>query len=65
MDPVHTPGQDEIVSCEVCFKEIPISEVIHDEVGDYVHHYCGLECFAKWRAQLDQPAAADNPAVGD
>lgn len=62
MDAVHTPGQGGIVACDVCFKEIPVSEVIHDEVGDYVHYYCGLECFAKWRAQVAPQTPADKPA---
>jgi hypothetical protein len=41
----------EIVECEVCLKEIPVSEAKMDEAADYVHHFCGLECYAKWRAQ--------------
>lgn len=41
----------EIVECEVCLKEIPVSEAKMDEAADYVHHFCGLECYARWRAQ--------------
>jgi hypothetical protein len=41
----------EIVECEVCFKEIPVSEAKMDEAADYVHHFCGLECYARWREQ--------------
>lgn len=44
----------EIVECEVCLKEIPVSEARMEEAAEYVHHFCGLECYAKWRAQEDQ-----------
>jgi len=56
------PTQDEngIVACEVCFKEIPISEASHHEASDYVHHYCGLECFAKWRGQIQHDEQKDD-----
>ena len=43
--------QDEIVSCEVCLKEIPISEAKNEEATDYVVHFCGLDCYAKWKEQ--------------
>jgi len=41
----------EKVECEICLKEIPVSEAKMDEAADYVHHFCGLECYAIWRAQ--------------
>ena len=37
--------------CEVCMKEVPISEAEIEEADDYVRYFCGLECYAKWRAQ--------------
>jgi len=43
----------EIVSCEICLKEIPASAAKTDEAADYVHHFCGLECYARWREQID------------
>lgn len=52
------PVEDEIVACAVCFEEIPVSEARSAEASDYVHHFCGLECFAKWQAQEEQPAVA-------
>jgi len=42
------------VSCEVCLKEIPISEAESDEALGYVVHFCGLECHEKWRAQQEK-----------
>lgn len=40
---------NEKVSCEVCLKEIPRSEAKVEEVKDYVAHFCGLDCYEKWR----------------
>lgn len=41
----------EIVSCEVCFKEIPLSEATSVKATDYIVYYCGLECYDKWKKQ--------------
>jgi len=43
--------KDDFIECEVCLKEIPISEAISGEASDYMAHYCGLECYAIWKAQ--------------
>ena len=42
-------------------KEIPISEAQSEEADDYVRHFCGLECYARWRAQKEdkQQGVAD------
>lgn len=45
--------QDGMVECEVCMKEIPASESMSDEASDYVMHFCGLECYGKWRQQSE------------
>ena len=42
---------DEHVSCEVCLREIPVSEATTPEAVDYVMYFCGIECYAKWRQQ--------------
>ncbi|MCX7194269.1 MAG: DUF3330 domain-containing protein [Proteobacteria bacterium] len=39
----------ELVSCDICLKEVPVSEATTPEAVDYVAHFCGLECYAKWR----------------
>ncbi len=44
------PTNVELVKCEVCLKEIPKSEAQNAEARDYVAHFCGLECYAKWKA---------------
>ena len=41
------PSDPDMVPCKVCLKEIPMSE----EAVDYVLHFCGLECYAKWEKQ--------------
>jgi hypothetical protein len=42
------------VECEVCLKEIPVSGTMSEEVADYVTYFCGLDCYAKWKEQLDE-----------
>jgi hypothetical protein len=44
----------ELVECEICLKEIPASEAKNEEASDYVLHFCGLECFDKWRSSEDK-----------
>lgn len=41
----------EEVACEICLKQVPLSEAKSDEASDYVRYFCGLECYARWRAQ--------------
>lgn len=38
-----------LISCQVCIKEIPFSELVNEEATDYVIHYFGLDCFDTWR----------------
>lgn len=44
----------EVVKCEVCMKEVPVSEAQNAEAADYVAHFCGLACFDKWRKQPEK-----------
>ena len=46
-----TPKEPEHVSCDICMKEIPIDEANSFEAQDYVVHFCGLECYEKWRSK--------------
>lgn len=50
-------GQD-LVSCEVCLKEVPRSEAAVPEAADYVAYFCGLACYQQWQAQQAQDAQA-------
>ena len=47
--------EGEMIACEVCLKEIPISEAKVEEATDYVSYFCGLECYDKWKAQEKKP----------
>ena len=42
------------VSCDICMKEIPPSEINCVEAEDYVMNFCGLDCYDKWRKQEEQ-----------
>ena len=46
-----TPTESVIVACDVCLTEIPESVAIHQEADEYVQHFCGIECYAKWKEQ--------------
>ncbi len=48
--------QDSLVQCDVCMKEIPATEAKSAEASDYVSHFCGLECYEKWRKQAEEEA---------
>ncbi len=43
--------EDELVACDICRKEVPISVAKTPEAVDYVVHFCGLECYAEWKRQ--------------
>jgi len=45
----------ETVACEVCLKEVPVSEATVPEATDYVVHFCGLDCYQKWKSQGNSP----------
>ena len=50
-----TPVEDEKIPCDVCQKEVPLSEAMIPEAADYVAHFCGLECYAQWKQNSEQP----------
>lgn len=60
LDKPH-PIEPEPVSCEICLSEIPGTVAHHAEGPDYVHHYCGLACFAQWQACFDE-TGSETPA---
>ncbi len=39
----------EMISCDICLKEIPAEAEEYAETGDYVHHFCGIECYKQWQ----------------
>ena len=54
------PENSEIIMCEVCLTEIPRS-VSRCEGQDYVYHFCGPACYAKWTGELslDKPVTSE------
>ncbi|MDO8208398.1 MAG: DUF3330 domain-containing protein [Gallionella sp.] len=44
----------ELVACEICCKEVPITAAQTPESVDYVAYFCGLECYAEWKKQSGQ-----------
>ena len=44
-------GDAEHIACEMCLKEVPVSEAVIPEATDYFVHFCGLECYEKWKTQ--------------
>lgn len=50
--------EPERVACEVCFKEIPLSEATSVKATDYIVYYCGLDCYDKWRKQKAEPESS-------
>lgn len=49
------PVEVERVVCEICLKEVPITEATVPEATDYVAHFCGLECYEKWKNTRGKP----------
>ncbi|TRZ63921.1 MAG: DUF3330 domain-containing protein [Rhodocyclaceae bacterium] len=49
----NKPLELELVACEVCMKEVPISAAATSEASDYVAHFCGMECHEKWKSQRE------------
>lgn len=45
------PTEPNTVSCEECLKEIPESVAHSMEGEDYILHFCGWECYKKWKEQ--------------
>jgi len=55
------PSDPDRVACKVCFKEIPLSEAVNEEATEYVLHFCGLDCYAKWKAQEKHRGSGNSP----
>ena len=52
--------ENETVECEVCLKEVPISGAKSVETSEYVHHFCGVECYAQWQEQAEKNKINDD-----
>ncbi|WP_127477591.1 DUF3330 domain-containing protein [Sulfurivermis fontis] len=54
------PSEPEPIQCEICLHDIPASVAVTVEGCDYVHHYCGLDCLARWSARVKLPEYGSN-----
>jgi len=43
--------EEELIECEICMREVPITEATNPEATDYVVHYYGLACYERWTSQ--------------
>lgn len=50
MATTEKPVKAEQISCEICLKEVPVSEATVPEATDYVVYFCGLACYDKWKS---------------
>lgn len=55
MTTLNKPVEVELVACEMCMKEVPASEATIPEATDYFVHFCGLDCYEKWKKQGAKP----------
>jgi hypothetical protein len=55
-----TSKEPEHVSCDICMKEVPIDEANSFEAVGYVVHFCGLECFEKWKKKKQSAQIGDD-----
>ncbi|MDP1636115.1 MAG: DUF3330 domain-containing protein [Gallionellaceae bacterium] len=49
----------EMIPCDVCHKEIPLSEAKRFEAQDYVAHFCGLDCYSAWKLRGEEVIQQD------
>lgn len=53
------PEKPESVACDVCLTEIPKSVAMSSEADEYTQHFCGTECYTKWRDKNDTAKPQD------
>jgi hypothetical protein len=54
---IDVPTAATQVACELCLKEVPVSEAVIAEATDYFTYFCGLECYERWKHRGEQGAA--------
>lgn len=48
---ITLPEEEQLLSCEICLQQIPLSESEISEANDYVAYFCGLDCYDVWIRQ--------------
>ncbi len=56
MNANDNPAETQMVACEICLKEIPVSEAKSEEATDYVLYFCGIDCYQQWKQQAEDEA---------
>ena len=47
-------NDDGLIACEICLKEVPKSEANVVEAQEYVHHFCGANCYQQWHEEASK-----------
>ena len=55
MDQATNKTDGGLIACDICLKEIPASAAKNEETSDYVFHFCGIDCYAKWKESENSP----------
>ena len=50
-------------SCCVCCKEIPLDAAFTPEGAEYVQHFCGLDCYERFKTRARTVAGRDTVPV--
>lgn len=52
-------------NCYVCCKEIPLDAAFTPEGVEYVEHFCGLDCYERFRARANEKASSGTQSDTD
>jgi hypothetical protein len=52
------PTEPGYVACEVCLAEIPESVAMSSEGDEYTQHFCGIDCYNRWREENEAGKAS-------
>lgn len=52
------------VACEMCLKEVPVSEAVVAEATDYFAYFCGIECYEQWKHRGEAGPAETSERCG-
>ena len=48
-------AQCQPLNCAECLTQIPKEAPYTADLDDYVHHFCGLDCWEAWRKKRQAP----------
>lgn len=55
----NAPNTASCTTCCVCCKEIPLDAAFTPEGAEYVEHFCGLDCYERFRARAKAATESD------